>query len=116
MCSSDLPMTFFPMDGIFTRLINVKDSVSGNVTKYLETSTPGLRGQSGGPIFDICGNIWALQSYTSHLSLGFNPSINKGNKNIEEFQFLNVGCGTHVEEIISFLRENNVEVEISGRT
>lgn len=110
-----LPIPFFPLDGIFTRFAILKDEISGREIKYLETSTPGLKGQSGGPIFDTDGHIWALQSYTTHLPLGFNPSISQGNKNIEEYQFLNVGCGTHVEEIVNFLKENDIKIQLSEK-
>jgi hypothetical protein len=37
--------------------------------KFIETSTPGLRGQSGGPLFDAKGEIWGIQSRTNFLEL-----------------------------------------------
>lgn len=43
---------------------------------FIETSTPRLRGQSGGPIFDVNGAIWAIQSQTHHLKLGFGDNQN----------------------------------------
>ena len=108
-----LPMTFFPLDGICTRFIYRKDNRNNRDIKFVETSTPGLRGQSGGPIFDRNGHVWAMQSYTAHLPLGFNPSVYYGNEQVHEYQFLNVGCGTHVEEIISFLKDNNIKFQVS---
>lgn len=109
-----LPIPRFPIEGIFTREAIFKDTNSGRQAKFLETSSPGLRGQSGGPIFDVNGNIWALQSRTIHLPLGFSPKIKIGNKEIEEHQFINAGLGTHVEEIINFLRENHVTFNMSS--
>jgi len=79
----------------------------------LETSTPGLRGQSGGPIFDTKGTIWALQSRTSHFPLGFSPKVKKDGKDIEENQFLNVGWGVHAELIAAFLKDNGVDYRLS---
>ena len=72
-----------------------------------------MRGQSGGPIFDINGYIWGLQSRTTHYALGFNPKIKKDNKEVEEHQFLNAGVGTHVEEIVNFLTEHNIKFNLS---
>lgn len=108
MAPGVLPMPRFPIDGIHTRVAIFVDEKSGRKVKFIETSSPGLRGQSGGPIFDIHGNIWGLQSRTSHLPLGFSPKVKRGNKDVEEYQFLNVGLGTHVEDIIRFLNDNKI--------
>jgi len=106
---SIFPIPRFPIDGIFTRNILAGKSVDKKYDiKFIETSSPGLRGQSGGPIFDVNGNIWAIQSQTRHLPLGFSPKIKKGNKEIEENQFLNVGWGAHVETILNFLDANKI--------
>lgn len=104
-----VPLPLFPIEGIFTRNVSAGRSKDDKYEiKYLETSTPGLRGQSGGPIFDSKGTIWALQSRTSHFPLGFNPKLKVGTKEIEENQFLNVGWGVHAELIVEFLRDNGV--------
>ena len=104
-----LPIPRFPIEGIFTRNINAKEKTpDGQITSsatFVETSSPGLRGQRGGPTFDIRGRIWAMQSRTQHFELGFSPK--------KEQQFLNVGWGVHVKEIISFLRDRNVNIQIS---
>jgi hypothetical protein len=92
-------------------LVNSQDGK--HQAKYLETSSPGLRGQSGGPIFDRHGRIWALQSSTQHLPLGFEPTVKQGNKEIKEHQFMHVGWGPHVEEIVKLFREHNVSFELS---
>ena len=108
-----LPMPRFPLEGIHTRVAILVDERSGRKAKFIETSSPGLKGQSGGPIFDTNGNIWGLQSRTSHLSLGFSPKVKRGNKEVEEHQFLNVGLGTHVEEIVRFLTNNEIKFTLS---
>lgn len=82
--------------------------------RFLETSSPGLRGQSGGSIFDVNGTLWSIQSHTSHYDLGFNPSIQMNGKIIEEFQFLNVGSGVHPETLAAFLKENGVPYNLSS--
>jgi trypsin-like peptidase len=112
-----LPMPLFPMDGILTRFAEIR-VVGGPAPPYplrfLETSTPGLRGQSGGPIFDTRGTIWGIQVRTAHLSLGFDPPIPNAKPGEKEHQFLNVGLGVHPETIIGFLRDNGVKIDVSA--
>lgn len=109
-----LPIPRFPIEGIFTREINMGKSKNNKYEiMFLETSSPGLRGQSGGPIFDQQGNIWGVQSGTSHFPLGFNPKIKRDGKEIEENQFLNVGWGVHGNLIVEFLKDNGVNITVS---
>lgn len=78
--------------------------------KFIETSTPGLTGQSGGPVVDVRGNVWALQSHTRHYPLGFSPPAPGQNGGAQkEHQFLNVGLGVHAESILHFLQSAGVE-------
>jgi hypothetical protein len=108
------PIPRFPLDGIFTRNILAGKSKDNKFDiKFIETSTPGLKGQSGGPTFDIYGNIWAIQSQTKNLDLGFSPKIKRGKKEIEENQFLNVGWGVHVDTVVKFLTDKGVNFELS---
>lgn len=109
-----LPMPRFPLEGMHTRVKIIKDAASGKQAKYIETSSPGLRGQSGGPIFDTEGHVWALQSHTAHFNLGFNPKVKRGEREVEENQFLNVGLGSHVEDILKFMDNYQVEYQISS--
>lgn len=109
-----LPLPLFPNDGIHTR--NVMNGVAKDNYEmlYVETSTPGLRGQSGGPIFDKDGNIYALQVQTAHFPLGFQPVIEIEGKRVVENQFINVGLGVHPKSIISVLRDRNVKFRLQG--
>ena len=98
----------FPIDGIVTRL-----SGDGNTISGIELSTPGLRGQSGGPLFDTNGLIYGMQSATSHLHLGFDIEdhevlINGRKRRVSNYPFLNVGRCVHVDVIKAFLREKGV--------
>jgi hypothetical protein len=108
-----VPVPFFPIEGIYTRNAMVKKD--DRVVQFLETSSPGLRGQSGGPIFDVKGNVWAIQSHTKHLALGFSPRVKKGSREVEEHQFLSVGRGAHAREIVKFLSDNNVAFQLADR-
>jgi Trypsin-like peptidase domain len=57
----------FPIDGIVTRFV----AAPGEGVTGIEMSTPGLKGQSGGPLFDAEGKIYGMQYATNHLHLGF---------------------------------------------
>lgn len=108
-----LPLPFFPIEGIYTR--NLLDGVKedGLNVKYLETSSPGLKGQSGGPIFDTKGNIYAIQSKNISIALGFTGSLKVKGEIIEENQFLNVGIGVHTDTLIYFLDKHNIKYTIA---
>lgn len=98
----------FPIDGIVTRLLSDSSGIMG-----IEMSTPGLRGQSGGPLFDTNGVIYGMQSATRHLHLGFDIEdrevlVNGRRSRVSNYPFLNVGQCVHVDVIKSFLRERGV--------
>jgi len=107
MDSKSLP-SLYPIEGIYTRTVVAPAfKEAKKIAKFVETSSPGLLGQSGGPIVDMKGKVWAIQSRTVHLPLGFSPKLRRGGKEIEENQFLNAGWGVHIEEIIEALRYTN---------
>lgn len=101
---------FFPNEGMFTRNITISDNP---LVAFIETSSPGLRGQSGGPIFDTRGTVWGIQSQTGHLALGFSPPVPNGRPGEVEHQFLNVGRGAHPETICNLLKETGVSFDMS---
>ena len=102
---------FFPLEGIYTRNVDLGRTTDDKYDKMLlETSSPGLMGQSGGPVFDVQGTVWALQSRTHHYELGFSPKTKKGK---EEHQFLSVGWAVHPKTIVAFLRDNNIGFQLS---
>lgn len=109
-----LPIPRFPVDGIYTRDAVRENHATGRKVRYLETSSPGLRGQSGGPIFDTQARVWAIQSSTAHVPLGFSPEVTMadGTKTTEH-QFINLGLGCHVDEVLAFLRDKGVNVATS---
>lgn len=97
------PVPMFANEGIISRFIAVvvedEDPPLGYDRRLFETSTPGLRGQSGGPIFDADGRIWGIQSRTTSYELGFSPEV----KGKPEHQFLNVGMAVDSCTVCSFL-------------
>jgi hypothetical protein len=99
----------FPMDGILTRHVAEGQAIVG-----IEMSTPGLKGQSGGPLFDASGIVCGMQAGTAQYHMGFDDKeieiISKGGKsNVFNHSFLNVGRCVHVEAIKAFLRLHNVK-------
>lgn len=109
-----LPVPRFPIEGIYTRnILAGKTPDQKFEMKFIETSSPGLKGQSGGPVFDVNGNVWGIQSRTSHFPLGFSPKVKKNGKEIEENQFLNAGWAVHPEVIIKVLGDLGVQFELS---
>jgi hypothetical protein len=102
----------FPIEGMLTRFLGDK---SGKVYG-IEMSTPGLRGQSGGPLFDPEGRIVGMQSRTKHLHLGFDIEekevIAHGKvKKVNDYAFIHLGECIHVAVIKEFLRKNEVSFE-----
>lgn len=103
---------FFPIDGIYTRNINngMAQDESMEIL-FLETSSPGLRGQSGGPICDTEGNIYAIQSQNITMPMGFKGTVNEGKKTTESDQFLNLGIGVHPRTIVTLLNKHNIKFD-----
>ena len=63
-----LPVPFFPIEGILTRQLDGGTASGGYPLRFIETSSPGLRGQSGGANTDVDGTVWAMQSRTQSYS------------------------------------------------
>ncbi len=98
----------FPIEGIVTRLIGQNGRISG-----IEMSSPGLRGQSGGPLFDPSGVVYGMQSSTRHLHLGFDLEnfevpVGAGTKRVTNMPFLHVGQCVHADVIKEFLSEHQI--------
>lgn len=99
----------FPIEGMVTRFLAENNQLYG-----IEMSTPGLRGQSGGPLFDDQGIIYGMQYSTKHLHLGFDIvdkeiQVNNAVKKISDYSFLHLGQCIHVDAIKSFLAEHSVK-------
>lgn len=99
----------FPIEGMLTRHLVDAGKIIG-----IELSTPGLKGQSGGPLFNEEGKICGMQSMTNHLHLGFdmkNFEYKTGGKTIKATNqpFLHVGHCVHVDVIKEFLKDNNIK-------
>lgn len=97
------PVPRFALDGMVARF-NRRFADDGSASAlFIETSTPGLRGQSGGPLVDTSGRVCGVQSHTSHVDLGFDAQYATDGGVVTERQFLNVGAATHVDEVRAML-------------
>lgn len=99
----------FPIDGIITRKVEENGNIIG-----IEMSTPGLKGQSGGPLFDKNGLIYGMQALTIHSHLGFDiinqEIVVEGKKKlVSNYPFLHLGRCLHVNIIKEFLKEQNIK-------
>jgi hypothetical protein len=102
----------FPLDGIMTRNV----LANGQVVAF-EMSTPGLRGQSGGPVFDVNGKVWGMQYATHHIDLDFDVDMKVlrmgEKKSISESALLHVGHCIHVDRLKDFMRQHQVAFQES---
>jgi hypothetical protein len=108
-------LAFFPNEGIYTREILAGPSQHHKQSeiRFIETSSAGLRGQSGGPLFDQNGIVWGIQSTTQSFDLGFNPNLKlTSGKEVEVHQFMNVGWAVHPKTIHEFLTAEGVSFEM----
>lgn len=98
----------FPLEGMVTRLVSDSAGRWG-----FELSTPGLKGQSGGPAFDADGRIWGMQASTKHLDLSFdvNADLLRGGRKVHvtDYAFLHVGRCVDVTTLKNFMRSNSVD-------
>ncbi len=101
----------FPMDGMLTRHVA---NEQGKIIAF-ELSTPGIRGQSGGPAFGVDGRVWGMQSLTRHLDLDFDidVEVQRGTKvkRVQDSAFLHAGGCIHIDPIKDFMREHNVSFD-----
>ena len=106
---------FYPIDGIYTHTENKGKSHDGSCDlRYIETSSIGLKGQSGGPIFDTKGHIYGMQTFTDHRNTGFHPSVELDGHKMIENQIMNIGVGVHVATLMELMDKRNVRYSMEG--
>ncbi len=102
-----------PLDGIYTRDIAFHTPEERKIPiKFIETSSPGLRGQSGCPVFDAEGRVWGMHSKSHHLPLDTNASTKIGEETMQIPQFLSVSWAVHPEVITGFLKERKISFDM----
>ena len=105
-----VPLAMFPLEGMFTRIVEARapGSGEGDPSTFIETSSPTLIGQMGGPVFDREALVWGIQSHTAHRALGFHPQVPGGARGQVEHQFLSTGLAVHAGVIAQLLDAENV--------
>jgi hypothetical protein len=81
---------------------------------WIETSNPGLKGQSGGPIFDTDGTVWGIQSNTFPYPTGFDPE-DPNAKGKKLHQFLNAGRGVHPVTLVEFMNAQGIKHSLTSQ-
>jgi len=105
----------FPNECMHTRTIDRGTTKEEDFRMvYIETSSPGIGGQSGGPIIDVEGRLHAMQVNTVHHPLGFHPTAEYEGRTVVENQFLNLGVGLSVASIRAVLDSKNVRYDAEG--
>ena len=92
-----LPVPAFVNEALASRIVGLGSTGD----EWIETSSPGLRGQSGGPLADVDGFVCGIQVNTGHYPLGF--------QNAGRNQVLNVGRAVEVKTIRRFLEANGIK-------
>lgn len=105
--NTNTPM--FSNEGMISRLVANKNELYG-----IELSTPGIKGTSGGPLYDENGIIFGIQSLSKHYHLGFdiiNQNVLIGNEyqNVSNYPFISLGECISVNIIKDFLKENGIK-------
>lgn len=109
-----LPQSGFPMEGMYTRTLSAGWSTDGRYEiKFLETSTPGLTGQSGGPLFDSRGTLWGVQSRTDVHSFRVRTRTPGGKRTADETLSLNLGVAIHPELLVRYLTDSEIRFRMS---
>lgn len=98
--TNPFPVPVFVNEAMVSRFAELPDGA-----KWIETSSPGLRGQSGGPLIDVNGLVCGIQINTHHYDLGFA----RAGRN----QVLNVGRAVHPDTILAAAREQGIHVPTS---
>ena len=89
------PVPMFVNEAMVSRFVQLNEGI------WIETSSPGLKGQSGGPLVDADGFVCGIQVNTNHYPLGFSG---RGRN-----QILNVGRAVHVRTVREYLDKNGVQ-------
>ena len=108
-----VPLPMLPLEGMFTRVVNTRapGGGEGDPSTFIETSSPTLIGQMGGPVFDAEAVVWGIQSHTVHHALGFHPPVPGGGQGQVAHQFLNTGLAVHAGVIRGWLDAEGIEYE-----
>jgi S1-C subfamily serine protease len=100
--------------GILSRIIDEKTGPGGYPRQYLETSSPALIGQSGGPVVDGTGAVWGIQVRTQHEALGFRVPVDLGGTVVTEHQVRNTAISVQTSTLEALLERHGVDAPWEG--
>ncbi len=92
--SNLFPVPMFVNEALVSRFVEIGSGM------WIETSSPGLSGQSGGPLADSDGLVCGIQVNTKHYPLEFQGAGRN--------QVLNVGRAAHVKSIRQILDTRSI--------
>jgi len=109
----NVPLPIFPNEGILSRmaeiiLVDQSGKFIANPPfplRMIETSSAGIRGQSGGPIFDENGVVWGIQSATTSYQMDLKT---------KEQQYYHVGVGVHTATILGLMKQQNIKFDVAS--
>ena len=101
----------FASEGIISRNWIMTEPTSGQTIHVIQTSSPGLKGQSGGPLLDADGAILAIQSSTVCLDLQFDAFSADHKGQYKERQFLNVGQGISTQTLEEIFERHGIAAD-----
>jgi S1-C subfamily serine protease len=94
------PVPMFVNEALVSRFANVQVQDGSETGTWIETSSPGLRGQSGGPLADADGLVCGIQVSTAHYPLGFRG---RGRNDV-----LHVGRAVHSTTVKAMLDQHGI--------
>lgn len=98
-------------DGIVSRSFSPGKSPDGAEVTYIDTSTPGIQGQSGGPLVDTDGNLCGMQVSIYSIPMGIQPTVEYDGSRVVENQFVNIGRALHVSTIRQMLDAKGIRYQ-----
>ena len=98
--SNMFPIPMFVNEALVSRFVNIRLD-NRDVGTWIETSSPGLKGQSGGPLTDADSLICGIQVNTAHYPLGFRGAGRN--------QVLHVGRAIHSKSVRHLLDEHGIK-------
>ncbi|MCQ2070259.1 MAG: serine protease [archaeon] len=113
---TNLPLPMFTDDTVHSRNIIKGKSKDGYDLMYLETATPGLNGQDGGPLFDSEGRVYGMHVANETYVGAYSTHTRKGNEVSVQSHDKDVGMAVHGKVILKLLRDRKVDFSTEEET
>ncbi len=113
--SFSIPKEAFPLHPIVLDTMHAQDPLvrtpDGKLSvQFIHLSTPALKGQSGGPVYDSEGKIYGMQIMDTSVNLKMASPVRKDDPNSPvENQFLNLGVAVHAGILTDLMKGLGIE-------